>query len=80
MISGNRPPASAAPQGAPQRNGDINAVGTVGDSPTAGDAALERITQRLEALNLKLAEQKAQKAETVMPAAEAKNAAGNASS
>lgn len=80
VAEGARPPGDAAAAGAKQRNGDINGVGTDSNSPTAGDAALERITQRLEALNLKVAEQKAQKAETVMPANAAQAAAGNASS
>jgi hypothetical protein len=47
---------------------------------TSGDAAMAAITARLEALNLRMAELQAQKAEKVMPAATAKQAAGNASS
>ena len=77
---GARPPGEALKTGSAQRNGDINGVGTNSNEPTAGDAALERITQRLEDLNLKVAEQKAQKAETVMPANAAQSAAGNAAS
>lgn len=80
LTPGSRPKGDAAPGGSLQRNGDQNSVGTDANTPTAGDAALERITQRLEALNLKIAEQKAQKAETVKPADAAQSAAGNSSS
>ncbi len=54
---------------------------TAGDGGgTKGDAALARITNELEALNVRMAEQLLKKAKQVMPAATAKQAAGNSSS
>lgn len=47
---------------------------------TAGDAAMARITAQLEALNIRMAELQLEKAKKVMPAATAKQAAGNAQS